>query len=72
MMPEKFIKDALIALAILGITLLLMLLTNRIIAVIGTSGASILTRVMGMILAALSVELVMNALGVAQWITAEE
>jgi len=72
MMPEKFIKHALIALAILGITLLLMLLTNRIIAVIGTSGASILTRVMGMILAALSVELVMNALGVAQWITAEE
>ncbi len=63
---------ALIALAILGITLLLMLLSNRIIAVIGTSGASILTRVMGMILAALSVELVMNALGVAQWITAEQ
>jgi len=72
MMPEKFIKHALIALAILGITLLLMLLSNRIIAVIGTSGASILTRVMGMILAALSVELVMNALGVAQWITAEQ
>jgi len=59
---------ALITLSILGTTLLLLLLSTRIIRVIGVGGASILTRVMGMILAALSVELVMNALGIAQWI----
>jgi multiple antibiotic resistance protein len=63
------IATALTTLAVLGVTLLLLLLSNRIITVIGTSGASILTRVMGMILAALSAELVMNALGVAQWIS---
>ncbi len=60
----------LVTLAILGVTLLLMLLSGRIIRVIGLAGASILTRVMGMILAALSVELVMNALGVERWLGA--
>ncbi|MAE35027.1 MAG: chemotaxis protein CheR, partial [Oceanospirillaceae bacterium] len=30
-------------------------------------GASLLTKIMGMILAALSVQLVMNAIGVEQW-----
>lgn len=58
---------ALITIAILGITLLLLLLSTRIIKIIGVGGASILTRVMGMILAALSVQLVMNALGIGQW-----
>ncbi len=62
------IGTALITVGILGITLVLLLFSNRIIGVIGTNGASILTRVMGMILAALSVELVMNALGAEQWI----
>ena len=60
----------LVTLAILGVTLLLMLLSGRIIRIIGLAGASILTRVMGMILAALSVELVMNALGVERWLGA--
>jgi len=59
---------ALITLSVLGTTLLLLLLSTRIIRAIGVGGASILTRVMGMILAALSVELVMNALGIEQWI----
>lgn len=62
------IVTALIMLAVLAVTLILLLLSERIIKIIGTAGASILTRVMGMILAALSVELVMNALGVGQWI----
>jgi multiple antibiotic resistance protein len=62
------IGTALIMLCILAVTLLLLLLSGRIIKIIGTSGASILTRVMGMILAALSVELVMNALSIGQWI----
>lgn len=59
---------ALITIGILGATLLLLLLSTQIIKIIGVGGASILTRVMGMILAALSVELVMNALGIEQWI----
>ncbi len=58
----------LITLAILGVTLLLLLLSGRIIRVIGNAGASILTRVMGMILAALSVELVLDALGAERWL----
>ena len=62
------IGTALIVIGILAATLLLLLLSNRIIRVIGAGGASILTRVMGMILAAFSVELVMNALGIEQWI----
>lgn len=61
------IGTALIMLAVLGITLLLLLFSSRIIKAIGLGGANILTRIMGMVLAALSVELVMNALGVKQW-----
>ena len=41
---------------------------SRIIVIIGMNGASILTKIMGMILAALSVELAMNALGVEGWL----
>lgn len=62
------IVTALIMLGVLAVTLLLLLLAERIIKIIGVGGASILTRVMGMILAALSVELVMNALGIEKWI----
>ncbi|MGB7934358.1 MAG: MarC family protein [Gammaproteobacteria bacterium] len=62
------IITALIMLGVLAVTLLLLLLAERIIKIIGVGGASILTRVMGMILAALSVELVMNALGIEKWI----
>lgn len=62
------IGTALVMLAVLAVTLVLLLLSEQIIKIIGTSGASILTRVMGMILAALSVELVMNALSIGQWI----
>lgn len=54
---------------ILLITLLMLLLSSRIISIIGFSGASILTRIMGMILAAFSVELVMNAVGADRWLT---
>lgn len=57
-------------LAVLGVTLILLLLATQIMRVIGQSGASILTRLMGMILAAFSVELVMNALGAERWLPA--
>lgn len=62
------IGTALITVAILCITLVLLLFSSRIIGVIGMSGASILTRIMGLILAAVSVELIMNALGAEKWI----
>lgn len=62
------VGTALVTVGILLVTLLLLLLSTQIIKVLGVNGASILTRVMGIILAALSVEFVMNALGVGQWI----
>jgi multiple antibiotic resistance protein len=62
------VATTLVMLVVLLCTLFLLLLSERIIKVIGLSGASILTRIMGMILTALSVEFVMEALGVAGWI----
>jgi multiple antibiotic resistance protein len=58
------VGTTLITIAILGITWLMLVFSEKIIHVIGTGGASILTKIMGMILAAFSVELVMNAIGV--------
>ena len=54
-------------LAVLVITYVLFLLSEQVLRVIGRSGASILVRIMGIILAALSVELVMGALGIGVW-----
>ncbi|MFP6640032.1 MAG: MarC family protein [Myxococcota bacterium] len=48
--------------AVLGLTLGLMLMANRIHAVIGDTGANVLVRVMGLILCALAAELVMDGL----------
>lgn len=45
-----------------------MLLSGPILRVIGRNGAAILVKVMGMVLAALSVELVMQALGIEKWV----
>ena len=47
---------------VLVITLILMLLSDRIVRLIGKSGASILSRVMGLILSALAVQMVYSAL----------
>jgi multiple antibiotic resistance protein len=47
---------------VLGVTLVLMLLGDRFIELIGRSGANVLSRVMGMILAAVAVEMVYSAL----------
>lgn len=53
---------------VLLVTLSLLLLSSHVIRVIGFGGASILTRIMGMILAAFSVELVMDAVGADRWL----
>lgn len=59
---------AAVMLLVLGVTLALLLLSTQIMRVLGNSGASILTRIMGMVLAAFSVELVMDALGADRWL----
>lgn len=63
------VTTALVMLVVLLFTLFLMLLSSKIIKLIGTGGASILTRIMGIILAALSVEFIMEALGVSSLVT---
>jgi multiple antibiotic resistance protein len=56
-----------VLLLVLLLTYVLFLLSEKILDVIGRQGASILVRIMGIILASLSVELVMNALGIGIW-----
>lgn len=60
-----------VLLVIMLITYVFMVLSSRILRVIGKSGANILVKVMGMLLAALSVELIMEAVGIEKWLEAE-
>lgn len=66
---DEQITTSLVMLSVLLITLVLLLLSGKIIRIIGSGGASILTRIMGMILAALSVEFVIEALSIEKWIS---
>ncbi len=56
-------------LVVLLCTLVLLVFSGGIIRIIGNGGASLLTRIMGMILAALSVEFIMEAIGVGKWVS---
>ncbi|MGZ4968845.1 MAG: MarC family protein [Methylobacter sp.] len=57
-----------VMLAVLAITYILMLLAERLLGIIGGNGAAILERVMGIILATLSVDLIIDAFAsIAQW-----
>ncbi|WP_407492131.1 MarC family protein [Pseudooceanicola sp. MF1-13] len=58
--PEQAVT-ALVMLAVLGVALLLMLLAAPILKVIRLSGAAIVSRVMGMVLAAVAVDNVIEA-----------
>ena len=68
--PEQ-IQTAVVLLVVLGLTYVLLLVSDAILRVIGQQGAAILVRVMGILLAALSVELVLSALGIGPWATPE-
>lgn len=57
-----------VLLVVLGITYVLLLFSENILKVIGKNGALILVKVMGMLLAALSVELIMEAIGIERWL----
>ncbi len=61
---HHFLEETLtcrVMLLVLAITLVMMLLGDRFIALIGRSGANILSRVMGMMLSAVAVEMVYTA-----------
>jgi len=66
--PEQALTSLMLLLVLL-VTYVFFLMSEKILRVIGRAGASILIRVMGIILAALSVELVMSALGIGVWAT---
>lgn len=59
---------AVVTLAVLAVTYLLMLLAEHLVRIIGKNGAAILERIMGIFLATLSVDLIVDALvNIAQW-----
>jgi len=60
-------QTAVVLLVVLALNYVLLLLSDAVLRVIGRQGAAILVRVMGIILAALSVELVMKALSIGSW-----
>ena len=64
--PEQA-QTAVMLLLVLFINYLLFRSSEGILRVIGRQGASILVRIMGIILASLSVELVLSALGIQPW-----
>ena len=64
--PER-IETGVVLLVVLFLTYLLLLFSDAILRVIGRQGASVLVRVMGIILCSLAVEIVLTALGVGPW-----
>lgn len=59
----------LVLLVILGITYYFLLFSETILKVTGKNGALIMVKVMGMLLGALSVELIMEAIGIERWLS---
>ncbi len=57
---------AFLLIAVLGLTLLLLLQANRIYAWIGDAGSVLMVRVLGLVLAALAVEMILGA-GIELW-----
>ena len=62
------LETGVVLVVVLFITyMLLLLFSDAILRVIGRQGASVLVRVMGLILCSLAVEIVLTALGVGGW-----
>jgi multiple antibiotic resistance protein len=64
--PER-LETGVVLVVVLFLTYLLLLFSDGILRVIGRQGASVLVRVMGLILCSLAVEIVLTALGVGGW-----
>jgi multiple antibiotic resistance protein len=63
------VQTAVVLLGVLILNYALLLLSDMILRIIGQQGAAILTRVMGIILTALSVEFVLTGLSIGTWAT---
>ena len=63
-------ETGVVLLVVLFLNFILLILSNVILRVIGRSGAAVLVRVMGIILASLAVEIVLSTLAVGSWGTA--
>src|SRR6478735_1690210 len=64
--PQR-LETGVVLIVVLFITYMLLLFSDGILRVIGRQGASVLVRVMGLILCSLAVEIVLTALGVGGW-----
>ena len=64
--PQR-IETGVVLVVVLLITYLLLLFSDGILRVIGRQGASVLVRVMGLILCSLAVEIVLTAMAVGSW-----
>jgi multiple antibiotic resistance protein len=64
--PER-IETGVVMVVVLFLTYLLLLFSDAILRVIGRQGASVLVRIMGLILCSLAVEIVLTALGDGPW-----
>jgi multiple antibiotic resistance protein len=65
--PQR-LETGIVLLVVLFITYVLLICSDAILRVIGRQGASVVVRVMGLILCSLAVEIVLTALGVGGWI----
>src|SRR5215813_3817554 len=62
-------ETGVVLLVVLALNYILLLLSDTILRIIGQQGAAVLTRVMGIILTALSVEFVLTGLSIGNWAT---
>jgi multiple antibiotic resistance protein len=62
-------ETAVVLLVVLVLNYILLLMSDVILRIIGRQGAAVLTRVMGIILSALTVEFVLTVLSIGNWAT---
>ena len=66
---QERVQTGVVLLVVLALNYILLLLSDAILRIIGQQGAAVLTRVMGIILTALSVEFVLTGLSIGNWAT---